>query len=288
MFTNMFSIEHTKIFKQRMLWIVMGIIALIAVGMVILLFIASQLEMAGNPAQAEVSSQAAIMSTWPGALINVIGMASAAGIGSLLVITLVGAAVTQEYQWRTMHLWFGRGVSRPSYTLARFASLLLPILLLIIAALISGGLVSMVITLAVHGSLRLEQLAAGQLLLSVLRSAYTLLPYAALAFLLGIATRSTAAAVGIGLAFALLVENLIAQVLVFLGGGIMRVVAFLPLSMARVLVGLNEAAAPGLAVLEENALPLFTPLQAAIGIAVYTLLLLGLSAWLLQRQDLTT
>jgi ABC-type transport system involved in multi-copper enzyme maturation permease subunit len=285
MLQRMYAIEQEKILRQRMTWVLVGAAGVIAAGVVGLMLLVSGLETQAGSAGAEaVTGQALQMATWPGALVNTLDIGSAAGIGSLLVIILAGAAVTQEYQWRTLHLWLGRGVPRPVYASARFASLLLPVLLMVSAALLAGSLASLLVTLVTQGTDGLEGLPLGVLLLGALRAAYTLLPYAALAYLLGIATRSGVAAIGAGLAFSLLFENLAGQMLVFLGGGTAQVVRFLPVSMANSVVSLNHAALSTAAQLP--AMPMFNPGAAALGIAIYTLALLGLAAWMLQRQDL--
>jgi len=224
--------------------------------------------------------------TWPGAFIQVLQLSSSSGLGAILVIVLTGAVTAQEFHWRTLHLWLSRGVPRAGYALGKFASLLLPVLLLVTAGLAAGSLTTAAASLSINGSLRLEQVDAAQLVMGVFRTAYTLLPYAALTFLLAVLTRSSAAAIGIGMAVSLVGENLAAQLLSIMGGVFAEAVKFFPSSMANEILQLNARIAPALdtaasAPLSPGAIP------SAVGILLYTALLLALATWSLSRQDLT-
>jgi ABC-type transport system involved in multi-copper enzyme maturation permease subunit len=282
MLKNMFLIENTKILKQRILWIEVGLMAGIMIFLQLMLYAVNVMQGSLNP-NAETFEQMAI---WPGALVNILAMAGAGGMGSMLVIVLAGAVVAQEYNWRTLQLWLGRGVSRTTYALAKFASLLLPILLLVLIAMLGGSLASLGVTLGLAGETNADQVVWGQFALGALRTAYTLLPYAALAFALGIVFRSAVVAIGVGLAFALLLENLLGQILTLIGGFAAGLVKFLPLAMGSVVLEQNQALAPAM---QANAAGMATlSLSAAvIGIAVYTALLVGVGVWSLSRQDLS-
>lgn len=291
MFRSMISIEHTKTMKQTILWVELVIIALIVGGLMALMFGVSQIDFGAMvPAEerAEMDAMAAV-ATWPGAFANALSLAGGNGLGAVFVIILTGALVAQEFQHKTLHLWLSRGVPRVTYTLARFLSLLAPMLLLILSALAMSALVSLFLALVSGGSLRLDQLDLPQLLLSVLRTAYTMLPYAALAFLLAVVSRSAVVAIGVGLSYTMLAESLLVQLMGLIGGAAAAAIKFLPGIMASVVMAENQALTRGAAALEEGSLGLATlpPWASALGIGLYTALFVALAAWSLYKQDLT-
>lgn len=282
MFRKMVAIENTKILKQSIFRIELLISFLLIAGLMLILFAIS----AGRVVEGDhVHITESV--TWPGAFINVLQLNSSSGLGAILVIVLTGAVTAQEFHWRTLHLWLSRGVPRVTYTLGKFASLLLPVLMLVTAGLAAGSLTTAIASLSINGSLRLDQIDAAQLAIGVFRTAYTLLPYAALTFLLAVLTRSTAAAIGIGMAVSLVVENLAAQLLMITGGVFAEVIKFFPSSMANEILQLNTRIAPTLNTAAGSALPSPGVNASAAGILLYTALFLGLAAWSLSRQDLT-
>lgn len=114
----------------------------------------------------------------------------------------------------------------------------------------------------------------------------TILPYIGLTFLVAVLTRSTAAAIAAGLAYALVVENILVQLLGLAGGIWAEVARYAPGSLAAALMQTNlrlveidmgtgvNAGLPG-------------PWAAAGGITLYTMAFLGLSLWAFRRQNLT-
>ena len=288
MFWNTLRNENTKLLKRSLLWIELALFAGLVLLAQLVFYLVLQNNLGGEAALPDAQAQLRHMVTWPGALLNVLGFASGNAIGGLLLIILTGAVTAQEYSWRTLHLWLSRGVPRPVLLGARFAGLLLPALLITLTPLLVGGLLSAFFTLQLDGALPLDQVSFIQLGLSLLRTAYTLLPYAALAFLLAVATRSVVVAVGGGLAFALLVEGILIQVLALLGGSLAQIGRYLPAGLSNGLLSLNRAVVVTLEVNGRQAqLSSLEPLPAAIGIALWTLLFVTLAFSIFRRQDLT-
>jgi ABC-type transport system involved in multi-copper enzyme maturation permease subunit len=213
----------------------------------------------------------------------VLNLAGGNAIGGLLFVVLVGAITAQEYNWRTLHLWLCRGIPRPLLGAAKFSALLLPALWIVLAALVTGGAITGIISTQVDGSLHLDQMNFLQLLFSVARTTYTLLPYGALTFLLAVASRSTVVAISVGLSYVLLLENLLMQLLGLLGETMQSITQYMPAALGNSLIVLNQAT---------DLIPSSTPSSsvipwiAALGIAAWTLLFLSLSLLILQRQDL--
>ena len=215
---------------------------------------------------------------------NVLNFAGGNALGGLLFVVLVGAITAQEYNWRTMHLWLSRGIPRPLLGAAKFTALLLPALLIVLTALVTGGVISGIISAQIDGSLPLDQVNILQLFFSVTRTTYTLLPYGALTFLLAVASRSTVVAISGGLSYALLLESVLMQLLGLLGETLHSMTQYIPAALGNSLLALNQATDM---VTSSPSSSSVIPLIAALGIAAWTLLFLGLSLLIIQRQDLT-
>jgi len=204
-----------------------------------------------------------------------------------LAIILVATVTAQEYTWRTVSLWLSHGLSRPTLMAAKFTSFLLPLLLIVVTASITGALGTGFITYSALGTLSLNHVALGRVGLKLVYTAYTLLPYASLTFLLVVVTRSVAAAVGVGIAYSLMVEGLAVQLLSAAGSGLAEVGKYLPGSLAQTLLlnpGLVEVSGPEGAAVNP---PLLGVGLAAVLIAGYTIVFLGLATWAFHRQDIT-
>jgi ABC-2 type transport system permease protein len=290
MFWNLFYTENIKIFRRKIVWVEILLLALMVIAANTLLYITTRSDLGRQSALPPAAREQFLESlVWPGSLVNSLGFATSGGLGGLLVVVLVGSLLGQEYAWRNFHLLLSRGASRPAVLMAKIASLILPMTLIVLTALVAGGLITAIFSFEVQGGLNLEQLNVVQLLWSVFRSALTLLPYAALTFLLAVATRSQAAAIGIGLAYAFLVESILGQILGMMGDIYAQVWTYLPAGLSNAVLQLNQAAdRSGMITGNGAASPdLLAPLPAAIGLILWTLLFAGMALLVFQRQDLT-
>lgn len=280
MFWNVIYNEHTKIFKRRMFWVELGLMALLVLGFQFTLYAILR----GTAIPAEERSLFTQMITWPNGLVNILSYSGGNALGGLFLTILVGAVTAQEYTWRTLQLWLSRGIPRLHLGIGKFVALLLPALLIVLTAVVTGGVFTAIFSAQSNGSLHLDQTDFLHLGLSILRTTYTLLPYGAFTFLLAVASRSTVVAISGGLAYVLLIENILTQVLGLFDVPLSQLAGFLPGSMAKSLMSLNQA--PG--GVASSVVPGFlTPMNAAIGIGAWTLFFLGLSLVLFQRQDLS-
>jgi len=288
MFWNVLWIEHHKLLKRALLWVMLALSALLVLVLHLALYISLQRQAPGSAMDPEIAAMVRQSLTWPEALINLLSFAAGNGLGGLMVIVLVGATVAQEYSWRTMHLWLSHGVSRAELLGAKFAALGVPILLIVLAPLVAGGAVTAYVTYQQTGGLNLADVDLPHLVWSSLRTAYTLLPYAGLTFLLAVVSRSTVAAIGGGVAYALLVEGILVQLLAMGSETGARLAQLLPGVLTAGLLQLNRATAQvtvGLNAGPDPHLP--GPGPAAVGIALYTLAFFALALWAFRRQDLT-
>lgn len=279
MFWNLLWIENHKNLKRILLWVELVLLVVF----VVLVFAGLYIALRGTPdgvtiTDADIAKIPQLVS-WPGSLAFSIRFAASS---ELLLIVFVGAVTASEYTWRTYQMWLSRGVPRALLLAAKFVSLCLPILLVVTGALIAGGAISAIFSLRTNGTLYLEQVNFWQLGLDLFRTAYTLLPYAGITFLLAVATRSAVAAIGGCTAYSLIVEGILAQSLLLLPGRLREIAKYLPASLMESVLSANWTP-PALA---GEVMPgLLTPSHAAIAIGVSTLSLVTAAIFIFQRQD---
>ena len=281
MFWNMLIIENQKLFKRAIIWVEL---AIIAVGMVAinLLFFAITRMQSGDPMMAGLEETL----VWPMGLTQSIGFAAGPSLGGILIVILVGAITAQEYTWRTLQLWLSRGVPRSLFLTTKFLAVLPAALLLVITPLLFGGAITAVFSQIILGEIPFSAVEWGEVALMTLATAYTLLPYAGLAFLLAVATRSTMITVGGGLAYTLLLEGIVVQLLTFAGGSWAEIGKYVPAGLAQGLM--NSAASASVEVGGQMAptVQYLEPGAAIVGIAIYTVAFVALSILIFRRQDL--
>ncbi len=286
MLANAFRMEMTKVFRRRMTWVLVGILALLVAGPYLLIYAVAQEVLSDPTVAAGTVEEVQGMLCWPGALTSLLGLTGGAGLGGLMLVVLAGAITAQEYTWRTTHLWLSRGLPRSAYLLAKYASLVIAALLIVLTAVLVASPLTAWFTQQLTGSFSLTDLNLAEMGLSVLRTAYTILPYIGLTFLVAILTRSTASAVAVGLAYGLVLENILVQLLGMAGGIWADVARLAPGSLAAALMQTNQRLVEiDLGTGVNAGLP--GPWAAAGGIALYAIAFLGLSLWAFRRQNLT-
>ena len=277
-FSMMFRIELQKTLGRRFAWIGVAVLVALMSFFYVLFFL-----FRGN-----IPASGTRFLYWPDSLIYGLGYASGyaswTSYGTYLLIVLVGVSAAQEYGWRTLQLWLGHGVSRRTVLAAKMLlSVGLAVGVVFLCVLVVAA-ISAVFSLAVHGGVAFASVNSGQLVAGVARTVFSMLPYAALTFLLAVATRSTLVAIGGAIAFVAVFETALLQILPHLGVELDRLVQFLPAGLSSALNAPNAAIA-GAAALTTASQP--TQLQAAVGIAIYAAVLGGLAFLIFERQDLT-
>lgn len=283
MFKNTLAIENTKNMKRKLLWVELALFVLliiIAYSFIYYSFLSSPARIVLPTAERAELMQ---LVTWPDSLTKLLNIVGGSGLGPLLIIIFIGAVTAQEYTWRTFHLWLSRGTPRPVLMVAKFTSLLVPILVIVLTTLITGAVITAIFSFMINGTLNADQVNLAQLLLSVARTMFTLIPYAGLTFFLAVASRSTVVAIGGSLAYALLFEDILMQVLGLLGETMGQLSQFLPASLANRLMLINHTT---IGVESIQPIGSLTPLVASLGIIAWTVFFLGLSLIIFQRQDL--
>jgi len=278
MFWNLLRMESDKVYRRKLLWIGLVIAILPMVIAFIALFHISQ------------SASLAKYWIWPGGLTSALafadGFSPGYGYSAYLLAVVVGVVTAQEYSWRTMQLWLSHGIPRPLLLLAKFTLSLVTVLLVVLAFLLVGGVTSLLFAYQLHGSIDNSHFDIVQMFLSYLRTCYGILPYIGLTFLLVVVSRSAVVALAGTILFMLAVELPLTLLLPLLGANYAHIAQYLPAGLAQAMNEQNYSVA-------HLAMPTYisaghpSPPIAAICIAVYTLVLFGISLWVFQRQNLT-
>ena len=209
-----FSAELLKLRKRPATWI----LALVFVAIVLLLGYGLTYSFVANPppppeemppemqAQQEEFSEQQLNALLPeNMLSNLFG--SVFGIGGALALILGALAAGSEYGWGTLKDVLTQGPGRLGILFGKLAALGLFLLLFVVLALAAAALGSFAVA-------RLEEAAVewppvGELLRGLGAGALILVVWGVLGFALAVLFRGTALAIGLGLAYALAVENVI-------------------------------------------------------------------------------
>lgn len=273
---NLLIAEQRKIFRRAFIWVLLAVLVATTLAGNIIQLVMMPADLNSPEAQGTIQNL-----TLPHALAILPSLGSAAGQGSLLVVILVGVLLGQEYRWRSLHLWLSQGFPRAWLIWAKYLVLIMAGFLIVITPVLVGGIHAIYLTQQYHGSLNLAEIDVLQVMLSLLRGLYTLLPYIALGLFLAVMTRSTVAPVAGGILFVLIVESLAGQLLPLLGENWAMVAQFTPQNLATNLMIINQASHTGM-----TEIPLLDPWIATIGIGVYTIFFLGATLLVFRRQDL--
>ena len=279
MFWNLLWIENQKNLRRKLLWVEL----LFLIVFVILVFSGLYIAIQGTPDGVTISDadreKIPQLVTWPGSL--AFSLRFAAGC-KLLLIVFAGALTASEYTWRTYQMWLSRGVPRSLLLVTKFVALCVPILIVVTGALIAGGLISAFFSLRLNGDLNLTQIHVWKLGVDVFRTAYTMLPYVGITFLLAIATQSAVAAIGGCTAYGLLIESILGQTLGLLPGKLGEIAKYLPANMMQSVLS-GSWTPPALV---EDVVPgSLSPNHAIVGIAIWTVSLFSIALCLFRRQD---
>ena len=145
---------------------------------------------------------------------------------------------------------------------------------------------SAVFSLQLLGTLPFDLVVWHQVGLKAILIAFSLLPYGALAFFLAVATRSTAASIGIGLAYTLVIEGIVLQIIGSMGGIWGQIGRYVPGGLAQGLLSMEAGLTIEVGDSSLMAPQFLEPGYSAIGIAIYTLTFFILSMIFFRRQDI--
>ena len=274
---KLIGVELFKIRKRRMTWILLAVL-------IVFFCIVSMSQYAYFEAE-KVSFQfphlfAMIFST---------GL----GIGTILLIILVGSTVGNEYRWGTVGQMLTRRGARFYYLGAKLLALTIVALIGLVFSLIVGFILASIISFLLFGSISWDFISASfvwELVLMFGRTAFTLLPYMLLAAVFAIIGRSALVGVAGGLVY-YFVEAIASGGLSQVSGWTGSIPDYLMSHNVYAIISLNQlnGEAPGVGPMGVVGIPTQLPstLQAAVTLLIYCLVFLAISFYLFRKQDLT-
>ena len=216
-------------------------------------------------------------------------------LGSILLGIVAASLVGTEYSWGTVRSCLVRGQPRSRYLLTKLLGLA-TLGLVLLATAFAVGLIFTVITTHLADRPITLDVPDGPSLpevpLMFLRSAFSVLPYALMAFLLAELFHSTAAGVGGGLVY-VFVEGIVLAILGNIGGVAADMRLFLVGHHVNAVMELNrigsESISAGLVLRPQpEASDLLPAAQAALALVAYCVFLAATALWRFQRRDVRT
>ena len=146
-------------------------------------------------------------------------------VALVMIVVVASGLIGSEYGWNTVRPLVARSSSRSALLFAKWITVGIYTIAMVIAGVLVSLLAATVITLLMGGTVDLPVIVWDDMLLGTLRWMIATLPYAAIAFTAALLTRSNAAgiAIGIGLNFA---ELLVLGILLELVNGFETVVEY--------------------------------------------------------------
>lgn len=207
------------------------------------------------------------------------GLLVVAQLGTILAVIMGSSLIGTEFGWGTIRTLLPRARTRSALLGAKLVALLLFVSLLVVLGYVVALGMSALVTVAADLERSTGANFLGRSLASLVRTVYTMLPYAALAVLVAVWSQSNAAGIGVGLAVYFL-ENLIV-------GNAGDALGWLPNALLSrnvdTILDLNDvsrgtAPAPDVS----------SVWQAAGVLGLYIAAFLALSFWTFRRRDITS
>ena len=204
------------------------------------------------------------------------------GLGSVMLIVFAASHVGTEFGWGTLRTLLAHGAGRGAFLASKAVSLAL----FALAFVIAGSAASVAASFAVSAlaGYDLSGLDLGAVANAAGRGLYTFVPYMALAAVIAIWSRSAGAGIAAGLVV-YFAEGLVAGILVSLNRDYANIVNY---GISR-----NVTSVTRQTVVSTGADPTGTaatlpdPGQAAVVLAVYTVVFLAVAFWRLRTRDVT-
>jgi ABC-type transport system involved in multi-copper enzyme maturation permease subunit len=270
MFLRLLTIETRKLFKNPILWVELGILALIFVAYFTVRYVIIA-EAVRN----------GLMNTRGLELDLQVGLGLFGNFSVLFYAATAAIISAYDYPDRSIQMWLTRGVPRALLLLARVVMILVVCLLLTIYIIGMILALAMLMRAAFLGGFTAQNLNWMQLILAVLRIFAASIPYLALTVLLGVISRSPLFAAGGTLVFVTVVEKLLEG----WSDNYPALIQFIPSHLAQLLqfntYALDRTARPMILVGAYLNEP-----QAFLSIGILLLVFSALSLVIFSRQDL--
>jgi len=286
----MFRLLRSEIFRLRrrwMPWVLLLLIVLAGVGLYLLVYAGAQASLQAErsgavPAQpgTEEAMNDLLRQMRP-SNVQGFGVSIVSGIGSVMLIVFAASHVGTEFGWGTLRTLLAHGAGRAPFLGSKLLSIagfgVLFIFVGIVAA-IAGSYVAT--TIAAGDTTGLD---VGAIVQSSTKAYYTFLPYMGLAALIAVWSRSAGAGIAAGLVL-YFTEGLVASLVVQLNREYARIVNY---GLSRNVTALTRDVAATGPTQDPSAIALPDQGQAALVLAIYTVVFVALAFWRLRTRDVT-
>lgn len=263
--------ELFRLSRRKLPWILLGILAIVLVGLYLLLW--SALETQEGQAGADDLRDLLEVSSVPSD-----GMSLAYTVAGVMAVILAGSIIATEFSWGTVRTLLPRTAGRDAFIAAKLVTVTLFVALLIVFSYVAVLAGSYLVTTLGDLDQSTGDGFIGDSALAMARTFFVLLPYAALAFMIALLTRSSAAGIGLGLAVFFVEGQIVA--LIAAAGGTAEDIASLFLSR-------NVTAVLAASGVEGTNEELFSAWRGAAVVAIYTAVFVAISAWRFRTRDIS-
>jgi ABC-2 type transport system permease protein len=281
---------RSELFRMRrrwMPWIILGLIVVAAFAIYFLIWVSTQAQIEAMrsgqlpPQQGQTIEQLqeTLLLVAPGRVPD-FGIGVVSGVGSVMLIVFAASHAGTEFGWGTFRTLLAHGASRNAFLASKAVSLLLYALVFMtlgtLAAIGASYAVSSVAGLSVGSGVDFAEVGR-----VAAKSAYTFLPYMALALAIAVWSKSAGAGIAAGLVVNF-TESIVADILVSLNRDYAQIVNW---GLSRNSSALTRTAADTFQSPTASTLP--DPTRAAIVLGVYCVIFLALAYWRLRSRDVT-
>ena len=286
----MFRLLRSEVYRLRrrwMPWVLLACIVLAGIGLYLLVYTAAQASLqaeqsgAVTPQPGSAEAMADLLDQMRPARVQGFGVGIVSGIGSVMLIVFAASHVGSEFGWGTLRTLLAHGAGRATFLGAKLLSIAGFGVLFIfvgVVAVIVGSYVATTIAAGDTTGLDLGAVAS-----AAAKAYYTFLPYMALATFIAVWSRSAGAGIAAGLVV-YFTEGLIASLVVQLNREYAAIVNY---GLSRNATALTRDPAATGATQDPSAIALPEPGQAALVLAVYTVVFVALTYWRLRTRDVT-
>lgn len=269
---DMLRSETFRIVRRRMPWVLMVVLAVTAAALYIIMWGTSR------SAQFSAAEQADLLDSLSLGSVLETGLGLVAMIGTLFAIILASSLAATEYGWGTIRTLLPRSPGRGSVLAAKLVVIAVFAMILMLVGMVVAFGVSAVITSIEDLDRDVGAGFLGETLLSLLRGWFTMLPYAALAFMVALLTRSSAAGISVSAAL-LFLEGQILSLVAAAGGALERVPDAFISENVQTLLTMGGASS------QDEGLP--GPWQAVTVLVIYIVAFTTIAFWRFHRRDVT-
>jgi ABC-2 type transport system permease protein len=286
----MLRLLRSEIYRLRrrwMPWVLLLLIVVAGVGLYLLVYTAAQASLQAErsgavpaqPGTAEAMND--LLRQMRPDRVQGFGISIVSGIGSVMLIVFAASHVGSEFSWGTLRTLLAHGAGRATFLGAKLLSIAGFGALLILVGVVAAIIGSYIATTIAAGDT--SGLDIGAITNAAAKAYYTFLPYMALAALIALWSRSAGAGIAAGLVV-YFTEGLIASLLVQLNRDYANIVNY---GLSRNVTALTRDVAATTITQDPTALTLPNQGQAALVLAIYTVLFVAIAFWRLRTRDVT-